>query len=117
MASVVVGPGWQAASALTGLVEPHLPEPGKAGNCLDPHEEAAAAQLEVWLQAWSRKKASLKDELDGCSSPFLEPPTLPSSWQVMRGVAAPPEHVWGGPPRISTLVRHWVETMAGFPIT
>ena len=36
----------------------------KAGNCLDPDEEAAASQLEIWLQTWSRRKDSPKDELE-----------------------------------------------------
>ena len=27
---------------------------GKAGNCLDPEEESARQQLEVWLEAWKR---------------------------------------------------------------
>ena len=60
MASIVVGPGWQAADAIIGLLEVDESEENKAGNCLDPDEEAAASQLEIWLQAWSRRKDSPK---------------------------------------------------------
>ena len=57
MASVIVGPGWQAASAIIGLLEVADPGQEKAGNCLDPEKEAALTQLEIWLlQAWSRTR-------------------------------------------------------------
>ena len=56
MASVVVGPGWQAAGAIIGL-------------------------LEVDEAAWSRRKDSPKDELELLPHSWQEPMALPTAWQ------------------------------------
>ena len=44
---VIQEPGWQVPAAVFGLSQE---EPCKAGNCLDPDEESARQQLEVWLE-------------------------------------------------------------------
>ena len=58
---VVQEPGWQVPAAILGMWQD---EPLKAGNCLDPDEEAARQQLEVWLQAWERNPERPRDMLD-----------------------------------------------------
>ena len=81
LANIVVGPGWQAASAIIGRLEIDNPGEDKAGNCLDPEEEAAISQPEIWLQAWARKKDSPKDELELLPHSWQEPMALPMPWQ------------------------------------
>ena len=60
-------PGWQAAASVIGWVEEQLsrPDPAeeKAGNCIDPADQEALAQLEIWLQAWKRSPADPKSQL------------------------------------------------------
>ena len=45
-----------------------------------PEEEAAISQLEIWLQAWVRKKDSPKDELELLPHSWQEPMALPTTW-------------------------------------
>ena len=58
-----------ASSSLTiiGWTEEqlNLPDPTeeKAGNCIDPADQEALAQLEVWLQAWKRSPCDPKSQL------------------------------------------------------
>ena len=60
-------PGWQAAASVIGWVEEQLNRPDpteeKAGNCIDPADQEALAQLEVWLQAWKRSPSDPKSQL------------------------------------------------------
>ena len=58
---VVQEPGWQVPAAILGMWQE---EPPKAGNCLDPDEETARQQLEVWLQAWKVNPQCPRDMLD-----------------------------------------------------
>ena len=49
-------PGWQVAMGLIGWVQEtlQLTDSSKAGNCIDPADLEATAQLEIWLEAWKR---------------------------------------------------------------
>ena len=56
-------------------------EPPKAGNCLDPDEETARQQLEVWLQAWKLNPECPRDMLDLLPTHAPEGPTQePTLW-------------------------------------
>ncbi|CAE7249929.1 unnamed protein product, partial [Symbiodinium necroappetens] len=71
-------PGWQVPAAVFGLWQD---EPLKAGNCLDPDEETARQQLEVWLKAWKSNPERPRDMLDLLSACVQQGPTLePTLW-------------------------------------
>ena len=77
---VVQEPGWQVSAAILGLWQD---EPHKAGNCLDPDEEAARQQLEVWLRAWEVNPERPRDMLDllhtqAHEGPVTSPPFGPT---------------------------------------
>ncbi|OLQ15436.1 hypothetical protein AK812_SmicGene287 [Symbiodinium microadriaticum] len=75
---VVQEPGWQVAAAILGLWQD---EPLKAGNCLDPEEEAARQQLEVWLQAWKVNPERPREMLDLLHTQTYEGPIQePTLW-------------------------------------
>ena len=75
---VVQEPGWQVPAAILGLWQD---EPLKAGNCLDPDEEAARQQLEVWLQAWEQNPEHPRDMLDLLHAQAQEGPVHePTLW-------------------------------------
>ena len=75
---VVQEPGWQVPAAILGLWQD---EPLKAGNCLDPDEEAARQQLEVWLQAWEQNPERPRDMLDLLHAQAQEGPVHePTLW-------------------------------------
>ena len=75
---VIQEPGWQVAAAILGLWQD---EPLKAGNCLDPDEEAARQQLEVWLQAWKANPERPREMLDLLHTQTYEGPTQePTLW-------------------------------------
>ena len=77
----VVGPGWQAAGALLGLLNPPQEASATTGNCLDPDELRAEEQLQIWLQAWSRNKANPKEEIELLPASWQPPTPLPSAWE------------------------------------
>ena len=75
---VVQEPCWQVPAAILGLWQD---EPLKAGNCLDPDEEAARQQLEVWLQAWEQNPERPRDMLDLLHAQAQEGPVHePTLW-------------------------------------
>ena len=75
---VIQEPGWQVAAAILGLCRMNL---WKAGNCLDPDEEAARQQLEVWLQAWKANPERPREMLDLLHTQTYEGPTQePTLW-------------------------------------
>ena len=84
---VIQEPGWQVAAAILGLWQD---EPLKAGNCLDPDEEAARQQLEVWLQAWKANPERPREMLDllhtqTCEGPTQEPTLWPDAGDTRVG--------------------------------
>ena len=84
---VVQEPGWQVAAAILGLWQD---EPLKAGNCLDPEEEAARQQLEVWLQAWKANPERPREMLDllhtqAYEGPIQEPTFWPEAGDTRVG--------------------------------
>ena len=80
MKLAVLGPGWQAAGAILGLLDVPLKESGKTGNCLDPDELLADQQLQIWLEAWKRNKEDPRQELDLVPASWEPPTPLPSAW-------------------------------------
>ena len=80
MKLAVLGPGWQAAGAVLGLLDVALKESGKIGNCLDPDELLADQQLQIWLEAWKRNKENPRQELDLVPASWEPPTPLPSAW-------------------------------------
>ena len=84
---VIQEPGWQVAAAILGLWQE---EPLKAGNCLDPDEEAARQQLEVWLQAWKVNPERPREMLDLLhpqvhEGPIQEPTLWPDAGDTRVG--------------------------------
>ena len=77
----MIGPGWQAAGALLGLLNSSSEAPSKTGNCLDPDELHAGEQLQIWLQAWSRNKTNPKEEIELLPASWQPPTPLPSAWE------------------------------------
>ena len=87
MRRVIQEPGWQVAAAILGLWQE---EPLKAGNCLDPDEEAARQQLEVWLQAWKVNPERPREMLDllhtqAYEGPIQEPTLWPDAGDTRVG--------------------------------
>ena len=80
MKLAVLGPGWQAAGAVLGLLDVPLKESGKIGSCLDPDELLADQQLQIWLEAWTRNKENPRQELDLVPASWEPPTPLPSAW-------------------------------------
>ena len=84
---VVQEPGWQVPAAIFGTWQE---EPPKAGNCLDPDEETARQQLEVWLQAWKLNPECPRDMLDllpthAPEGPMHEPTLWPDAGNTRVG--------------------------------
>ena len=75
---VIQEPGWQVPAAIFGMWQE---EPLKAGNCLDPDEESARQQLEIWLQAWELNPERPRDMLDLLPTQAQEGPVYePTLW-------------------------------------
>ena len=84
---IIQEPGWQVAAAILGLWQE---EPLKTGNCLDPDEEAACQQLEVWLQAWKANPERPREMLDllhtqAHEGPIQEPTLWPDAGDTRVG--------------------------------
>ena len=87
-------PGWQYSAAVIAYVEASLRTSTKVGNCIDPADEEAKAQLAVWLQAWQRTPQDFKSQLKLISrhaarQPTTEEPTAHASTEVRCGGSAP----------------------------
>ena len=94
-------PGWQIAVGLLGWVQDalHPSESTKAGNCIDPADVEATAQLEVWLEAWKRAPSDPKSCLQLIHRKAQPDRKEPSQFHEIEAVD-PPMRV-GGKPRLS----------------
>ena len=81
MKQSVLGPGWQAAGSILGMLDGPQDGFDKAGNCLDPDEMQADHQLQIWLDPWKRNKSNPKQKLDLVPASWQPPTPLPSAWE------------------------------------